>query len=172
MYRNRRQTNKKAFPDEELWEKPLKQALQRRKETKTQEPSTSKENIQDSKEEEYAVNAEIHLNSDVPEEVQQFIKSISKEPKTNSENLSELNLLGVKKRKVKRLPNSKSGETVQSSRRASVQVIITTDYEPNNLSNVDYDRLKQVRQTTFSFISFFVFQLENLTEYCSGYQVQ
>ena len=145
MYRNRRGTNKKVSPDVKPWEKPLKQTLGRRKETKTKEKSTSKKDIQESKYEEYPVNAKIHLNSDVPEEVQQFIKSISKEPKTKSESLSELNLLGVKKTKVKRLPNSKSGETVQSSRRASVQVIITTDYEPNNLSNVDYDRLKQVR---------------------------
>ena len=136
MYRNRWQTNKKASPDEKPWEKPLKQTLGRRKETKTQ----------DSNEEDYAVIAKIHLNSEVPEEVQQFIKSISKEPKTKSESTSELNLLQVKKTKVKRLPNSKSGDKVQSSRRASVQVIITTDYEPNNLSNVDYDRLKQVRQ--------------------------
>ena len=102
--------------------------------------------------EKYAVNAKIHLNSEVPEEVQQFIKSISKEPKAKSESSSELNLLKVKKTKVKRLPNSKSGDNVLFSRRASVQVIITTDYEPNNLSNVDYDRLKQVRQTKFSFI--------------------
>ena len=152
MYRNRRQTNKKAFPDEELWEKPLKQALQRRKETKTQEPSTSKENIQDSKEEEYAVNAKIHLNSDVPEEVQQFIKSISKATRTKSESSSDPKFLGVNKTKVKRLPNLKSGETVQSSRKANVQVIITTDYEPNNLSNVDYDRLKQVRPMLLIFI--------------------
>ena len=57
MNRNRRWTNNTGSPDLKPWEKPLKQALQRRKETKTQEPSTSKENIQDSKEEEYAVNA-------------------------------------------------------------------------------------------------------------------
>ena len=147
MYRNRRQTNKKASPDEKPWEKPLKQTLGRRKETKTQ----------DSNDEEYAVNAKIHLNSEVPEEVQQFIKRISKEPKTKSENTSELNLLQVKKTKVKRLPNSKSGDRVQSSRRPSVKVIITTDYEPNNLSNVDYDRLKQVRQTIFTFNFTFLF---------------
>ena len=79
MYRNRRQTNKKASPDVKPWGK---QTLGRIEETKTQEPSTSKEDIQDSKEEECTVNAKIHLNSDVPEEVQQFIKSISKEPKT------------------------------------------------------------------------------------------
>jgi hypothetical protein len=151
------------------WGKPLKQTLGRRKETKPQEPSTSNEDIQDSKEEEYALNAKIHLNNDVPEEVQQFIKSISKEPKTKSESSSELNFLGLRKTKVKRLPNSKSVETVQSNRRASVQVIITTDYEPNNLSNVDYDRLKQVRQTIFKN---FVFQVEYFSEYCSGHQVQ
>ena len=41
---------------------------------------TSKKDIQDlEKMEEYAVNATIHLGSDVPEEVQQFIKSIYKQ---------------------------------------------------------------------------------------------
>ena len=61
------------------------------------------------------------VRSEVPEEVQQFIESISKESKTKSESSSELNLLGVKKTKVKRLANSKSGDKVLSSRRASVQ---------------------------------------------------
>ena len=61
--------------------------------------------------EEYAVNATIHLNSCVPEEVQQFIKSISKQPQTKSESASEPNLLRVKKNKAKRLPNSAPTDT-------------------------------------------------------------
>ena len=63
MYRNRRGTNKKASPDAKPSEKPLKQTLGRRKETKTQALSTPQEDIKDSNEEEYAVNAKIHLNS-------------------------------------------------------------------------------------------------------------
>jgi hypothetical protein len=149
----------------------FKTKLGRKKGNKNQ--SIYKVNIQDSKEEEYTVNAKIHLNSNVPEEVQQFIKSISKEPKTKSGISSELNLLGVRKPKVKGLPNSKSGDKSKFSRRASVQVIITTDYEPNNLSNVDYDRLKQVRETIFSFIfTFECFNQNIVLYYCSGHQVQ
>ena len=98
MYKNRRQTNKKAFTDVKSWDKPVKQPFRRRKEVRTQEPSTSKKDIQDSDGmEDYAVNATIHPNSGVPEEVHQFIKSNSKQPKTESESISEPNLLGVKK---------------------------------------------------------------------------
>ena len=63
MYSNRRKTNKKDSPGVKPWEKPLKQNLGARKEMKTQEPSTSKEDIQDSNGEEYAVNAKIHQYS-------------------------------------------------------------------------------------------------------------
>ena len=48
-------------------------------------------------------------------------ETIKKESKTKSESSSELNLLGEKKTKVKRLANSKSGDKVLSSRRASVK---------------------------------------------------
>ena len=126
MSKNRRQAKKKASTDGKSWDKPTKQPFRWRKEAKIQEPSTSKKDIQDSDVmEEYAVIATIHLNSCVPEEVQQFIKSISRQPK--SESISEPNLLGVRKNKVKKMPKSASTVTRQSSRRASVQVIITTD---------------------------------------------
>ena len=94
----------------------------------------------------YTVNAKIHLTEDVPEEVQQFIKSISSDPKPDEEkNLSDMKLLGAKKRNTVKLPqNCSPPNSGQSSRRASVQVIVTTDFEPNKLSNVDYDRLKKV----------------------------
>ena len=94
----------------------------------------------------YAVNPRIHFNNDVHEEVQEFIKQISIDSQTeHDKDISNPKLLNVKKSKVRRLRNkSPSSDLLKSSRRASVAVIITTDYEPNNLSNMDYDRLKQV----------------------------
>ena len=34
------------------------------------------------------------------------------------------------------------------SRKSSIHVIVTADYAPNNLSNNDYDKLKQVNEPT------------------------
>ena len=98
----------------------------------------------DTEDEVFAVNAKIHLNNDVHQEVQEFIKRIT--VKSNPvKDQPDQKLLSVQKSKVKRLLNkSSSTDTLKPCRQAGVAVIITTDFEPNNLSTIDYDRLKQV----------------------------
>ena len=77
-------------------EQTVKQTLKTKAEQKQRQ--LTKENKQELKEDVYTVNPKIHLNSDVPEEVQQFIKSISSDPQAHKENnISDVNLLGVKK---------------------------------------------------------------------------
>ena len=90
------------------------------------------------REEECGVNPRIHLHQDVPEEVQQFIKKISVEPRP----AAVPDLLRVQTRKARKLPENKlSAEEINS---AEVTVIVTSEWEPNTLTNNDYDRLKQV----------------------------
>ena len=96
------------------------------------------------------VNSKIHFHQDVPEEVQAFIKRISSEPDDiNKSQKSDPNLLDVKDKRHSRrvsLPCTESEEDlVDISRKSSIPVIVTADYAPNNLSNRDYDKLKQVR---------------------------
>ena len=87
---------------------------------------------------ECGVNPRIHLHQDVPEEVQQFIKKISVEPRP----AAVPDLLRVQTRKARKLPENKlSAEEINS---AEVTVIVTSEWEPNTLTNADYDRLKQV----------------------------
>ena len=96
------------------------------------------------------VNEKIHFNNDVPGEVQDFIKKISTlesdSPHSGDQNV---NLLEVKDQRLSRrvsLPCSDSeDELVSVSRKPSIHVIVTADYSPNNLSNNDYDKLKQVK---------------------------
>ena len=124
---------------------------------------------EEEKEEECLVNPNLHLNSDVPESVQDFIRSISrsglsddkKDPssKTSSEEKSKKNVRG-------RRPCAKNPAPpeVDMRRKPSVeviivsttiiliiiiinlQVIITSEYEPDKLSNREYDRLKKVQK--------------------------
>lgn len=96
------------------------------------------------------VNSKIHFHQDVPEEVQAFIKRISSEPDDINKSLkSDPNLLDVKEKRQSRrvsLPCTESEEDLMDiSRKSSIPVIVTADYSPNNLSNKDYDKLKQVR---------------------------
>ena len=95
------------------------------------------------------VNSKIHFHQDVPEEVQAFIKRISSEPADiNKKPHSDPNLLDVKDKRQSRrvsLPCTEDEEDlVELSRKSSIPVIVTADYSPNNLTNKDYDKLKQV----------------------------
>ena len=95
------------------------------------------------------VNSKIHFHQDVPEEVQAFIKRISSEPADiNKKPHSDPNLLDVKDKRQSRrvsLPCTEDEEDlVELSRKSSIPVIVTADYSPNNLTNNDYDKLKQV----------------------------
>lgn len=84
------------------------------------------------------VNSKIHFHQDVPEEVQAFIKRISSEPDDiNKSQKSDPNLLDVKDKRHSRRVSLPCTES-------SIPVIVTADYAPNNLSNKDYDKLKQV----------------------------
>ena len=97
--------------------------------------------------EEYNINPNIHLNNDVPDNVKDFIRSISKDcSSVKSNTATDSKLLKVTKPNQKKLSQFKQSpqDLVKPSRKASVQVIITTDFAPDNLSNVDYDRLKKV----------------------------
>ena len=93
-----------------------------------------------------SINGKIHFHQDVPEEVQNFIKRISSEPPTNPLPQPDPNLLDIKDDRLSRrmsLPVSGSDEELYPvSRKASIPVIVTADYAPNNLSNNDYDKLK------------------------------
>ena len=100
------------------------------------------------------VNEKIHFNNDVPGEVQDFIKKIStlesdSSPSRDQSDDQNVNLLEVKDQRLSRrvsLPCSDSeDELVSVSRKPSIHVIVTADYSPNNLSNNDYDKLKQVK---------------------------
>ena len=134
---------------------------------------------EEKEEEECLVNPNLHLNSDVPESVQDFIRSISRSglsddkkdqsSKTSSEEKSKKNVRG-------RRPCAKNPAPpeVDMRRKPSVeviivsttipitfttilitttsiiiiivQVIITSEYEPDKLSNREYDRLKKVQK--------------------------
>ena len=98
----------------------------------------------------YFVNSNIHFHPDVPEQVQEFIKRISSDSKQNEKK--------VENSVPARLPSS--GEDFSSaddsdipgslSRKPSVQVIVTTEFTPNYLSNADYDKLKEVEDSKCS----------------------
>ena len=80
-----------------------------------------------------------HFHPDVPEQVQEFIKRISSDSKPNEDKLENL--------KHTSLPIPYDNTNCIDDdlpRTSSVQVIVTTDFTPNCLSNTDYDRLKEV----------------------------
>ena len=57
---------------------------------------------EEEKEEEYLVNPNLHLNSDVPETVQDFIRSISRSGLTDEKETSSKKMLEEKKKKGRR----------------------------------------------------------------------
>ena len=135
---------------------------------------------EEEKEEECLVNPNLHLNSDVPESVQDFIRSISrsgladdkKDPssKTSSEEKSKKNVRGRRpcaknpappEVDMRRKPSVEvittfttiliiTSTTILTTTTTIiitiVQVIITSEYEPDKLSNREYDRLKKVQK--------------------------
>ena len=91
------------------------------------------------------VNPNLHLNSDVPETVQDFIRSISRSGLTEEKETSSKKMLEEKKKKGRRPCRRDSiPKEVEIERKPSVEVIITSEYEPEKLSNREYDRLKKV----------------------------
>ena len=101
---------------------------------------------EEEKEEEYLVNPNLHLNSDVPENVQDFIRSISRTGLTDEKETSSKKMIEEKKRKGRRPCRRDSiPKEVENERKSSVEVIITSEYEPDKLSNREYDRLKKVK---------------------------
>ena len=102
---------------------------------------------EEEKEEEYLVNPNLHLNSDVPETVQDFIRSISRSGLTDEKEPSSKKMLEEKKKKGRRPCRRDSiPKEVEIERKPSVEVIITSEYEPEKLSNREYDRLKKVQE--------------------------
>ena len=142
---------------------------------------------EEEKEEECLVNPNLHLNSDVPESVQDFIRSISrsglsddkKDPssKTSSEEKSKKNVRGrrpcaknpappevdMRRKPSVEVINTFTTILITTSTTILitfttifitttiiiiiiVQVIITSEYEPDKLSNREYDRLKKVQK--------------------------
>ena len=123
---------------------------------------------EEEKEEEYLVNPNLHLNSDVPESVQDFIRSISRSglsgdkkdssSKTSSEEKSKKNVRGRRPCAKNPAPpevdmrRKPSVEVINVSTIITliiiinIQVIITSEYEPDKLSNREYDRLKKVQK--------------------------
>ena len=129
---------------------------------------------EEEKEEECLVNPNLHLNSDVPESVQDFIRSISrsglsddkKNPssKTSYEEKSKKNVRGRRPCAKNPAPpevdmrRKPSVEVITTSTTIlittfttiiiiiNMQVIITSEYEPDKLSNREYDRLKKVQK--------------------------
>ena len=96
----------------------------------------------------------IHFHEDVPEEVQNFIKRIScQEPREHQDQDCDPNLLNIQDERLSRrmsLPISEPDDDIYpGSRKSSIPVIVTSDYAPNNLSNNDYDRLKQVKSKNY-----------------------
>ena len=90
----------------------------------------------------YFVNSKIHFHPDVPEQVQEFIKRISSDSKQNEKKMENS--------EPPRLPSHVDDVDLEDdpsslSRKPSVQVIVTTEFTPNYLSNSDYDKLKEVR---------------------------
>ena len=94
------------------------------------------------------VNPNLHLNSDVPETVQDFIRSISRTELTDEKETSSKKMLEDKKKKKGRRPCETRRDSIPKEvdieRKPSVEVIITSEYEPEKLSNKEYDRLKKV----------------------------
>ena len=123
---------------------------------------------EEEKEEDCLVNPNLHLNSDVPESVQDFIRSISrsglsddkKDPssKTSSEEKSKKNVRGrrpcaknpsppeVDMRRKPSVEVINVSTTITLIIIINIQVIITSEYEPDKLSNREYDRLKKVQK--------------------------
>ena len=106
---------------------------------------------EEEKEEEYLVNPNLHLNSDVPESVQDFIRSISRTGLTDQNETSSKKMLEEKKKKGRRPCSRRDSipKEVAIERKSSVEVIITSEYEPDKLSNREYDRLKKVQDHEF-----------------------
>ena len=102
---------------------------------------------EEEKEEKYLVNPNLHLNSDVPETVQDFIRSISRSGLTDEKEPSSKKMLEEKKKKGRRPCSRRDSipKEVAIERKSSVEVIITSEYEPDKLSNREYDRLKKVQ---------------------------
>ena len=122
---------------------------------------------EEEKEEEYLVNPNLHLNSDVPENVQDFIRSISRTGLTDQNETSSKKMLEEKKRKGRRPCRRGSVAKEEIERKPSVEVIITGEYEPEKLSNREYDRLKKVLELKLiqSICEYLCFQDTRFTEY-------
>ena len=102
---------------------------------------------EEEKEEQYLVNPNLHLNSDVPENVQDFIRSISRTEVTGAKETSSTKMPEEGKKKGRRPCRRDSiPKEVEIERKASVEVIITSEYEPDKLSNREYDRLMKVKR--------------------------
>ena len=119
---------------------------------------------EEEKEEEYLVNPNLHLNSDVPENVQDFIRSISRTGLTDVKETSSKKMLEEKKKKGRRPCRRDSiPKEVEIERKPSVEVIITSEYEPDKLSNREYDRLKKVENLEpIQFVTANVFRTQGL----------
>ena len=119
---------------------------------------------EEEKEEEYLVNPNLHLNSDVPENVQDFIRSISRAGLTDEKETSSKKMLEEKKKKGRRPCRRDSiPKEVEIERKPSVEVIITSEYEPDKLSNREYDRLKKVEDLeSIQFVNANVFRTQGL----------
>ena len=96
-------------------------------------------------------------------QVQDFIKSISRQEKEQVLKISKQDMLKapvrracrrssfVKEQEGSRRQELGAGGRGVESRRPSVEVIVTSyEYDPNNLSTRDYDRLKKVGHEGFS----------------------
>ena len=92
----------------------------------------------------YLVNSDIHFHPDVPEQVQEFIKRISSDSKPNEKKIENTE----QDRLPRACDDTDWSEDVSSclSRKSSVQVIVTTEFTPNCLTNSDYDKLKEVKE--------------------------
>ena len=151
-------------------------------------PDISKveEEPREEKKEKYRVNPALHLTSDVPEQVQKFIRSISRQRTLSDEEEENTTMPEVKKTRrpcrrgsltseresefrgklrvhfndqpevaknedsaTKDVPKSKSKSNLdKGSTKSLVEVIVTSEYEEDKLSNRQYDKLK--KDTRFS----------------------
>ena len=96
----------------------------------------------------YFVNPNLHLNNEVPEEVQKFIRSISREEVIP--NIPADKLLSVKQpvtRRLCRKTSTVSEVSVDVEQKSGVEVIVTSDelYQVEKLPNKVYDKLKKVQ---------------------------
>ena len=87
-----------------------------------------------------------HFHKDVPEHVQEFIKRISSVEPQPDESKREKSVSPSQPTPWKATEDISCGES-------TVQVIVTTEYSPNYLTNSDYDKLKEdTRFTEFEIV--------------------